>query len=1337
MAGGTTIKDPTTNKPSPPPRPQKLPPDQRLTKLQSLQQMQLFKGNVNGNVAPPPPKNPPPPLPTALDTPDKVETRLKAALVEQGKLVPALKKGVGEAKCASDFNAIKDHAERYKQANEFKTALESVPAVIGQFNVVTDAARSGLQQAKAQKPEDQALIDQWTEILNQAIQGRSKIRNSGLGFYAVPEAEDWPKALIAELKPFWDGTDAKDNEKLRKQARDAAPTRQAITEATKAASDLKAAIGKYQVRGMNRASTYFDAGANGVPLSPEDRKASDEALRKIAQLGTDILNNGGTFKQVKQLMAETGLTEEFWPPQLVQAVQAWRKTQRALQEERLRKVQKVTESGQPFTLDDVGNVLSSISDTVEGVKALKGDDDDDKTGLIKMLSTDPGSVKTVTEWLGGTAGGLEGGVSVLQLLLNIKEMVKTGQENTPAYEKAMKEFELAAEALTSALSSLKSVAEFAGDLAGGHIKDMISSFVPGIGIAVAGAELGLAIKDLAKASRTLHQTKGEKREAYAQYANDDVDEAMINAMTNAMGAEKTKVTKNSINCVTKGMKLGGSIASTAGGHYGAVVSAGLSVLATGIDGTTRVIFSGIDWGKAREAKKLLAEAQAGNMEAQVQIFEKSNLYAKMLLAISVKEGGALAKKYVVDRGIEEGDLDGPQSLEILRDAMLDHAEQKNDQEIEDNLLKHFAGKPGQLLVGAVEKVGEGVTNLKDRAKRGVTKDYKDIPEGDLTPFADKPIADWANIWKGNKKILIASGLIDEATHLTEALGKAAEADAAYVQESGLPAGRAMLMAAIEALNKVVALSIAARPVAFQAKGSPKRVPHKTAYTCLTRLRQAANLQLTEYWKAVDQLPGAVTDWQPAPIADLTESAWKNFWQAGQTAVGFPAQDCGVAEALKAAEAAKQVFETETDRKEARKLALAYSDTLDAANDAVLDTIALEAVNRQEKVRATLNAYMLTINAERQRIDNWIAGKDSDGTTTTWTHATFSDADPKTFASQWQAAFDYAAQGGYLATKGERGKGSSDGGLGDAVSGWQSRYAAYQDAVAKNEPKGRLQAARAMEIDSGKVKQALAKFQRQQRAAAEELVTFAQALAAAIDKARTEILKQEDGEAKAGKRDFDAEPKKKATMGYLSSEDWRGVHDRAVAAGAVLESGTGRKVLSNALKALKNAREAYDKAKKGGKLSPKKMRILAVAYVEAIEEVTEAVEVVSGLKRYNENAQMHAYLKAVEKDAKQLKTPDLEAAAEGTAVTGIGLVQKFTVSDWSNNKNKAVDKGVIPKEDTGMKEALGDYLKAKGGNDAKEKQRTELVLRPLLIDVGTLSKNTEWTSYIEWMRQQVV
>ena len=1279
---------------------------------------------------------------------DKANKKLEEAQKAAGVVQKSLLKHAEATKCASDFNSIREPEKRYEQATGFVKALKQVPAVETLFTTIEGAALVRMDEATKRDKKNSGPVkgattpDQWNTLRLKAMQGRSLIRVLGLpDGYAVSEGPEWHKTLIGELEPFTKGNDAVGNEQLRKDFRDKAPTQQAKLEAGTAGKDFKEAVEKYQARGMNRASLYFDATRNGVPLSLDDEKKAKAAIEKLSKLGVDILNNGGSYKQVKELMAESGLSEEFWPPQLVQAIQAWRKTSRALQEERARKLAEGSKTGKglEFPEESVSLTMKMIAGFTELDDAMREihkdqSDDKDKSGLISAAAENAEVLKKVSEWMNASANGVTGALSVVDLMKTIAEMYKTGKEGSLDLETALKELDLAMEGLAQGLTSALAGMNMAKDLAGPAVHELMKKVVPGLGLAVAGVDFVNALKDLGKNSRTLSQTRGQKNEGLAMFVTDDVDEAMLFAMNNALSAERTKVAKSSIKVGTSGMEVAGNAATTFGGHFGAAAGAAISITATGIEMGSKAIFSGIDWGKANKAKKMLAEARAGNMEAQVEIFEKSNFYAKMFLAISVKEGSPLAKKYVFDRGIEEGDLDKPQSLEVLRDAMLDAADQDNEQETEDSLAMHFGGSLAKLAVGTGEKIGGLGTNVKDRIVRGVTKTYNKKAPNNAAAFTDKP-DEWAATWESAKATHIANGLIDESTGLTEALTKAAEAHKAADLQPNDKDAKAKLLAAMDAMNKVLGRNLSAKPVGFEAEGSPKRVPHTQAYDSLKQLRVQVNQTVETYWHRLDTLPGADPNWTPAAIASVTAAEWRKFWSAGGTAVAFPAEDAGVAKAIEAAEAAKKAYLDEKDPRKQRRLAVTAVVAFDDVNEALLDCLDFEAVNRRDSARAAINALMLKVNAERQLVDAWLAGKTEDGLQDAWNGPTpnFSTLDPKDYLSEFENALEYAFSTGFMATGVERGKGDWDGGLDDALLQWQLDWRAYTEAAKSGTAKELLRTIRSLQENAGRVKKRALKFLRVQRAAADQVKALCQAVSEAV--VRQTVTATESFE-KQKAPDFEL-PKGKTP---LSSDNWCTVHDNAVAAGAVLKSGAGRKALREALKERKKAEEAYAKGLKStSKDKPKKLRPIARTYAESLNEVDGVVDMVRGLKRYGQNAKMARYLDSIKSAVDQARkdaAPDLAKYAGGTAVpTVMFTAAKLDADAWSKNKDIAVSNGVISGDKTGVKGALEDYIKA--GNDKAKKRPAALKLRPLLEEAGNDSEYKPWHDYIEKMLELVV
>ncbi len=153
------------------------------------------------------------------------------------------------------------------------------------------------------------------------------------------------------------------------------------------------------------------------------------------------------------------------------------------------------------------------------------------------------------------------------------------------------------------------------------------------------------------------------------------------------------------------------------------------------------------------------------------------------------------------------------------------------------------------------------------------------------------------------------------------------------------------------------------------------------------------------------------------------------------------------------------------------------------NDALLDCMDLEAVNRRDKARAAINGLMMQVNADRRTVDEWLAGYAPDGSDD-WAgpKPDFSTMSAGSFVSSYDGVMDYAHAAGFLATKGERGGAKLDGGLRSALVAWEEKYLAYEKAKA---PKDVLAAVRAVQEEAGRVKKRALQFMRAQRAGSDQ------------------------------------------------------------------------------------------------------------------------------------------------------------------------------------------------------------------------------------------------------------
>jgi len=1314
-------------------------------------------------------------------TPDRPNTNeLAKAIKARDELEKELLAGIGSTGCVEDFatvgttNEKGENKARWEQATKLKIALGKVRGVLGAFTDIERGAMLGLA-TEEKVGNDKDKIADWNQLRLDAIQERSKLTSSLPPGYNVAGSVDWPQKLIDELKPYWTGDTENQNALDRTDGLQLAKAQKG--EAKNAGTLMTEAVKKYQTRGMSRASTFFDSCRNGVAMSVEDMEKARQANDQITKLGTDILSNGGTYSDVKALMKETGLTEEFWPPKLVRSVQAWRKTQRALQEERVRKlVQNQDSEKSTFSTDDISTTMQMINGFTELDDSLRElhkheSEDKDVSGLIEAAGKSEEVLKTISEWMNGVSSGISGTLSGLDILKSVKDVYENHKDDKGAKEKALKDLQIAMEDLAKGLQIAVSGMTMAKDFGGTAVAELMKKVIPGVSMAAAGVELAAALKDLSENIVMLSKTKGEKNEAYAMFVHDDVDEATINVMSNAVRGEKIKTAKSGVKVGTAAIEFAGSTATTFGGHHGAVAGAALTITASGINLGSKAIFSGIDWSAVKKAKKTLQDAQAGSMEAQVQIFEDSNFYAKMYLAILAKEKNPLALKYLVDRGIEEGDLDKPTSLELLRSVLLETAEQTNDQEEEFTIFEgikkvgtKFLELPvleqmalatgvGSIAVG-MKYVGISVGNVVVKAyEKKKAKPYHEVPPVMAPGFKEDPDS-WAQSWVNAKKIHIANGLIDRETGLGAAISKAAEAHHDFLSTS--PIDRDTILSSMKVIQSLVDLTHSCKLMAFNGDG--KETPHKPAGDSLISLRTVANKIIQTYWaKLADPTTKNPIhlDWDPPVIGDINTVDWDSFWKSGKENVAFPNDDAGVKLAIAAAVMAKDSYENAPNERKKRQNAVAYADTLDQLTDALLDCLGIEEVNRWKKACAAINTFMLTLNSARQDVDNYLGGQVGGGNTDSrWPGpSTFDTTNPAEFAQTWAGIWNTAVEGAFVISREEGGTiFNQDVGLGSDLAVFAAAWKGYETAKGAKtpDPQGVLKNFRQAEIAAGRVKKTAIAFCRTHRYSAEKVKELAAEAGEAASHAVAMV--SSDINAMQNKATFTAKFDK--IPEYLSSQDWRVTYESAVANGAVLESGTAKNAISGALKDFKKALAAYEKGVNDVKKKPddrsnlKAIRKLADAYREAVEAVDGACDMVKSLKGYSNNAQMAKHLDDIKlhlveytppggkkiplNDPKTDSITVFDKCANGTAgkpktQLAFNIPSNLSERDWKINSDLAKSYGVIPDKNTGITEAIKSYLKSRS---TSEKRSAAFALQELLEQVKEESNLPSWTQYVE-------
>jgi hypothetical protein len=1311
---------------------------------------------------------------------------LAALSADQATVEAAMRAGAGDTQAVSDFNAIRDPAKRHAQAKAFNAALGKVSGLHLRYDDLTDYVMNGRRDAeareKAQQPVDAADAPaEWAKLGAEVGRTRMRLHENGLpDGYPIPTDDRWHERLIAQLAPFAQGDDPVRNEQLRKAVRDAAPT-PGDKQAAKAAGDaLKEATLKYQVRGLDRSSVFFDAGRNGVALSEEDRRKAFEANAMLLKMGCDILNSGGSYKQVQELMAASGIPEEAWPPQLVQSVQAWRKTQRALTEERVRSLLAKKPKGLPEspverdTLDAVSTIFKDSGEFAEALREIaeKAEEAAKKaeeaataadaissgreaaTTASEATESVEATTKAVTAaaWVNGVGSGLDGLLGLAQIVQGAKEFFELAtDEEMPDRQRALAMLGAALETLGGMARVAKDGMQMAKDFGPEALKQQMAKVIPGLGIAVAAIEFAKSTKELGESIDSLNKASVLKRDALASFARDDGDEAAVNVFANDKSGAKVRVAKSGVETGANAIELSGAIATTAGGAHGAAAGAALSITAGVIKVGSKVVFAGIDWSAANKAMKKIREAQAGNYQAQVEVFEDSNFYAKMYLAILVKDGNPMAQKYLVNQGLQEGDLEGPTGLAILRDVLLTTAKQSNDLEVDDTLIGKMMGLGGKVVDGMREltpaDVAKGAATfviaggilapvtltLADYARKAATPAYDPEARYTVPEFVAHEVAGWPDTWAQAKALHIEHGLLDSATGLGAALTKAANASKAVAPDARFPAGQDEMVAAvrkalIEAIEATKAAMELAESVQLQAylPGSmlPTKGPHQQAYQTMQSLRKAANSTIDVYWKRYDDMPPERPEWATPAITRVEVAAWNGFWTDGRREVGLPAGDGGVAKAIATAVAARASFQTEKEGKKKRQLALAYIETLDDVNDAALEALGIEGVNRRATARKAIDDFMLLLNKTRRELDEHLADAAGGGVLPPWASPAkaFDTLEPSEYLAEWKKVWNYAVKEGFAV-------GSDDAGLTDALATFQGHCDELETAAGN--PKDVLKAVRAMEVGAGRVKKHAIEFGRKQRYATDPLKDYATSVRKTVVEKTEKAVQEAEGDA--NKIKFADQPTKDPR--YLSSIDWRRTCADAVAKGAVLESKTATDKLSEALKTLKSTRVEYETGHLDAKRTGKKMRKLADAHLEALHVAAGAVAMARGLKRYDQNTRMSGYLhgimsavEAAEKNAQLVGYLDGTALLKATESFGPA---KLDTSNWSANKKKALDNGVIPADKTGVKEAIEDLLKARSGDAATKKEKRE-ALAGLLKSSKASSRNAKWTAYVDQM-----
>ena len=298
--------------------------------------------------------------------------------------------------------------------------------------------------------------------------------------------------------------------------------------------------------------------------------------------------------------------------------------------------------------------------------------------------------------------------------------------------------------------------------------------MPGMLIAVGGAEFAKALATLNRA----RNLKGSTAEMMQQaMAKEEDGGAFVNTLMNEIDARERQMDEEKFNMVQAGFKVAGGVAGVSGPH-GVAVSKGIAVVGKLITYGGKVYFANVDFNGAQQAKKVLFRAQAGSGVDRLLIFEECAAYAKMYIAILVKEGNRLAEDFIIQRGYTDKDVAKKEvSVAILSDFLMKHAGQKDERQSTDSRVSATIGG----VVGVTAEEGkEAVTGILAKAKEFKEKYFPSdlpYPGTDYDPawkHKDATLTDasWQITWTEAKD---KAGLYDDSKGITAAVGKANKA----------------------------------------------------------------------------------------------------------------------------------------------------------------------------------------------------------------------------------------------------------------------------------------------------------------------------------------------------------------------------------------------------------------------------------------------------------------------------------------------------------------------------------------------------------------------------------
>lgn len=1219
-----------------------------------------------------------------------------------------------------DFVADLDRAPDNKRKTDFVAIIDTLEAVADRGTSLDSALSTARQKLQNPTPEQTKALDDATRL-------------KGLLTEHIPD-EFWKERFTLPSRRELITASDQDKKKILAKEKEGFPEGEGF------ADRFKEIIEPHATKDFERTSFFFDRFVSAP--SGKELNELGEMTSKIIAKAYRIRDAGGSLADVETMMASTGLPEAWWPPNFIQALQAWRKCER----EMLRKKTVELCETNDYDFSSPSDITKFIADQAvqSGSNAKKMFAEILETGEVKKavgdftdkLKSDFGLGEDVASALeSGEFDKLDPSVAkqLFDSIVNAETELSSALSTAVSALKQAKKLPGHVDTVTKVLGDHAQtvtgvLADHSDEIA--EVAKLAASFIPGLALAVASINLGLALAELAKQSVMLGVAMSSAEDSIDRVARGELEDgfALTYALQNEQKARGMAIGKATVKTVTAGITLTGAAVEVGGGHFGIAAKYGLMVTGKVITYGSSIVFSGIEWGQANSAKELIAQARAGNPVARITLFKDSATYAKLYIAILAREGDKTAVEFVEKNGIDETTIaNKANAIWILEKALRDDSGQKADEEVPDDLSDALTGgmfSKIKGLAGTVATVPGKVQDLVhdkvkgDERKQAYDKDWRYTGSADVS----------SSTWRSAKDQAYKAGLHDDhGTGLSSSVETAEKAynPALVLLNSGkasadLDATKKSFLGAIAALRDLQQAACQWTPMSNKDENDRQEV-HAGMTEFLMRLRSTAIKNANELDQSLKDLGIKNCDFQAAISSEpLDDKVWATNWNGGIEKACLPKNDAGVqqalADAMKAI-AARDGKDRAKDPQDWRKASLALKDALDQV---LIATESCRGVASEVPSLAAALERMRTSAAARLRTMDTEMASD------------WPDMPPKpttVSAAEWTKFYDSACQGG-AAKRGEGGD----------IQKALSTLEEMEKTIAKSgdNPQQQLKAEMGYRSATGDLMLAVAEFMRGHREAADSLKEYVLAIGSFAQTEQASKATTQQGRA------FTPRPN-------LTAAAWKETYEAAVEAGAVLANDKIKSSISDAFKAYTEAQDELDKLRKAK--TYKKIRGAANEVIQALGKLAASISQAMGDRGFKDNTIMSQYLsQRLDRIRKLMADTTLRNEADGKAAPEGDFKPVSPVLDtkgWDKAKKDAIDKGIIVDADTGMtpkikaaSEAFAEArklkAKAKTPKQLEELQASQAEAQKKITalkefatgPLKLLSKHAGWLAYAE-------